>query len=163
MSKRLLAAYAASRLLERDPQAIERATLGLRTLMKAVSLDGGSRASSMHSMHAPRVLKSDSGGVNSDLQQKFDRLEVMYKALRNGPTLEKRRALAPAFFRFVAEVESAMYDDARRNGEDLNSATLRISEHTRLNVLTLRDALGWNSDETWSAFMKADPRVWDDV
>jgi hypothetical protein len=42
-------------------------------------------------------------------------------------------------------------------------AQLRIAEHTRLNVLTLRDALDWNSDEAWAEFMKADRRVCDGV
>ena len=58
---------------------------------------------------------------------------------------------------------AVMYADAKRHGEDPRAASLRIAEHTRLNVLTLREALGWNSDKAWAEFMKADRRVCDGV
>jgi len=87
-----------------------------------------------------------------------------YDAVRTAPTLEKRRKLARAsFFPFLATVESAMYADAKRAPrEDPVITGLRVAEHTRLNVWTLRDALGWNRDEAWTEFLKADPRGRDD-
>jgi hypothetical protein len=56
----------------------------------------------------------------------------------------------------VADMEGAMLADAKRGGEDPRTTELRIAEHTRINVLTLREALGWNSDEVWQEFLKAD-------
>ena len=151
-------------MFQRDRSTVVRA-------LRGTPRDGGSADRPTYTVAtASRALEQHfaakfggAGPVNHDLQQKFERLEAMYNGVRNGPTLEERRELARAFFRFVAEVESAMYADARRSGEDPRYASLRISEHTRLNVLCLRDVLGWNSEETWSAFMKADPRVSDDV
>lgn len=100
--------------------------------------------------------------INHDLQQKLDVLDLQYMAVQTAPTLAERRKRAPAFFRLVAQVEAAMYADAKRNGEDPFVAALRVNEHSRLNVLTLRNVLSWNSDETWAEFMKADPRTRDD-
>jgi len=101
--------------------------------------------------------------INHDLQGKFDDLDEQYRNVQSGPTLAERRKLGRAFFSLVADVEAAMYADAKRSGEDPRMAQLRIAEHTRLNVLTSREALGWNSEEVWAEFLKADNRGRDNV
>ena len=81
-------------------------------------------------------------------------------AVRAAPSLDERRQLVRmSLFPFLAEVESEMYSDARRSGEDPRVTALRVAEHTRLNVFTLRDVLGWTHEQAWAEFMKADPRV----
>jgi hypothetical protein len=107
--------------------------------------------------------RSSADDISHDLQAKFDELEAQHDAIQNAPTLAERRKLARSFFRFLAEVESAMRADGKRSGEDPRLTGLRCAEHTRLYVATLRHALGWNFDEAWREFMQADPRMREDV
>lgn len=150
-------------MFQRDRSTVVRALRGLPR-------DGGSSDRPQYTVAtASRALEehfaAKSGrdaAINHDLQQKLDVLDLQYMAVQTAPTLAERRKRAPAFFRLVAQVEAAMYADAKRNGEDPFVAALRVNEHSRLNVLTLRNVLSWNSDETWAEFMKADPRTRDD-
>lgn len=149
----LVSSYGASRALERDRQTIERAVRGLAP-------DGYEKGKPRWRLaRIVEALNPPSGGtVNSDLEQKFQEIDARYAAVRDASTLAERRELARAFFTFVAEVEIAMHADSRRSGEDRCSAALRIAEHTRLNVLTLRDALAWDSDKTWAEFIQVNSK-----
>ena len=161
MSGQLVSAYAASRLLERDRQTIERAVRGLTpdTFQKGKPRWRLARIVERLNERAAHNARS-SAAVNYDLERRFAELEQRYDAMRAAPTLDERRALArTSFFPFLAEVESEMYSDARRSGEDPRVTALRVAEHTRLNVFTLRDVLGWTHEQAWAEFMKADPRV----
>jgi hypothetical protein len=164
VSGQLVSAYAAARMLEKDRQTIERAT-------RCLEPDGYERGQPRWRL--ARIVdalsaragrgKGMNAEVDPDLQRKFDDLDERYRDVQNGQTLDERRKRARAFFVLVAAVETAMYADARRSGEDPRMAQMRAVEHTRLNVLTLREALGWNSDEAWAEFLKADNRVRNDV
>jgi hypothetical protein len=161
--KNLFSVNKAADLLERDRQTLVRA-------LRHVKPDGYERG---HPRYTLKTITDalalqqgrDKGGaddgIGRDLQPMFDELDQRYRAVQNAPTLAERRQQARVFFSFVVEVEGAMYSDAKRRGENLRMAELRIAEHIRLNVLTLRDALDWNSDEAWVEFMKADRRVCD--
>jgi hypothetical protein len=156
----------AADLLERDRATLVRA-------LRHVKPDGRERGQDRYTMRtitdaltAQEVRNKGSVsdiGVSRELEIKFSALDEQYRNVQNGPTLEDRRKLARAFFSVVADVEAAMRADAQRSGEDPRMAGLRIAEHTRLNVLTLRGALSWNSDEAWAEFLKADNRVRNDV
>ena len=162
MSGQLVSAYAASRLLERDRQTIERAVRGLTpdTFQKGKPRWRLARIVERLNERAARNRTSDA--MSHNLERRFAELEQRYDAVRAAPTLDERRALArTSFFPFLAEVESEMYSDARRSGEDPRVTALRVAEHTRLNVFTLRDVLGWTHEQAWAEFMKADPRVCD--
>jgi len=145
-------------LLEKDRQTLVRA-------LRHVMPDGYERGHPRYTLKtitdALAVHQDGGEGVSRDLQPMFDELDQRYRAVQNAPTLAERRQQARVFFSFVVEVEGAMYVDAKRRGENLRMAQLRIAEHTRLNVVTLRNALDWNSDEAWAEFMKADRRVRD--
>jgi hypothetical protein len=158
----LVSAYAASRLLERDRQTIERAVRGLTpdTFQKGKPRWRLARIVERLNERAARNRTSDA--MSHNLERRFAELEQRYDAVRAAPTLDERRALArTSFFPFLAEVESEMHADARRSGEDPSVTALRVAEHTRLNVFTLRDVLGWTHEQAWAEFMKADPRVCD--
>jgi hypothetical protein len=162
MKHQLYSVYGAARALERDRQTIERV---VRDLVPDAHEKGQPRwrlARIVEVLNAKRS-KGNADDVSHDLQAKFDDLETRYDTVRNAPTLRERRKLAPPFFRFLVEVEDAMRADAKRSGEDARIIGLRVSEHTRVYVATLRQALGWNFDETWDEFMKADPRRSHDV
>jgi hypothetical protein len=163
VSGQLVSAYAASRLLERDRQTIERAVRGLTpdTFQNGKPRWRLARIVDALNARGGRNYRP-SDAVNHDLERRFAELEQRYDAVRTAPTLEERRRLARAFFAFLAETEDAMYADARRSGEDPRLTSLRVAEHTRLHVATLRHALGWNFDEAWAEFMKADHRVYDE-
>ena len=147
----------AADLLERDRQTLVRA-------LRHVEPDGTERGRPRYSM--PTILAAldahqgrvrGAGVVSHDLERRFAELDRRYDAVRAAPTVDERRELARvSLFPFVAAVESAMYADARRSGESPRSASLRIAEHTRLNVLTLREALGWNTNEVWAEFLRSD-------
>jgi hypothetical protein len=152
----------AADLLERDRATLVRA-------LRHVKPDGRERGQDRYTMRtitdalmAQEVRNKGSvsdTGVSRELEIKFSALDEQYRNVQNGPTLAERRKLARAFFSFVADVEGAMLADAKRGGEDPTTAQMRAVEHSRLNVLTLREALGWNSDEAWAEFLKADNRV----
>ena len=164
MSGQLVSAYAASRLLERDRQTIERAVRGLEPDGYQAGKPRWRLARIVDALNARAARNNGTtASVNHDLERKFADLEARYDAVQTAPTLEQRRKLARAFFSFLAQVEDAMYADAARSGEDRRMTSLRVAEHTRLHVATLRHALGWNFDEAWAEFMKADPRVSDDI
>jgi hypothetical protein len=101
--------------------------------------------------------------VNDDLERQFAELEARYDAVRSAPTLDARRKLARAFFTLLANVEEEMYADAKRYGEDPAYTRLRVAEHTRVHLCTLRQALGWTYDKIFEEFLKADPRMHEDV
>jgi hypothetical protein len=148
--KNLFSINKAADVLRRDRQTLVRA-------VRHVQPDGTERGQPRYSM--PTILAAldahqGNGAGNGDLERQFAELDAEYRRIQNAPTVRDRRALARAFFSAVAAIETAMHADARRLGEDPRHASLRIAEHTRLNVLTLRDALGWNSDELWSEFLK---------
>lgn len=155
--KNLFSVNKAADLLERDRQTLVRA-------LRRVKPDGYERGHPRYTLKtitdALAVHHQGGGeGVSRDLQLMFAELDQRYRAVQNAPTLAERRQQARVFFSFVVEVEGAMYADAKRRGENPRVAQLRIAEHTRVNVLTLRDALDWNSDEAWAEFLKADRRV----
>lgn len=148
----------AADLLERDRATLVRALRGIapdgtergcqpRYTMKTIT-DALAR-------HEARK-NSVSAEADLDLEQQFAELDEQYSRVQNAPTLDERRALAVRFFSAVAAMESTMYADANRHGEDPRLARLRAAEHTRINVLTLHGALGWNSDEVWAEFLKAE-------
>lgn len=151
--------YSVNRLAEmfqRDRSTIVRA-------LRGVPREGGSADRPQYTVATmSRALQdhfaAKSGGeapLNYDLRGQFDDLDEQYRHVQNGPTLEDRRERARSFFPLVADVEAAMFADAKRAGEDARNARLRAIEHTRLNVLTLRETLGWNSDEVWAEFLNA--------
>jgi hypothetical protein len=156
---KLFSAYGAAQALEKDRQTIERAVLDLTP-------DGYEGKSPRWRLAriVDRLARNNGADVTAshDLQRKFAELEAQYNGIQNAPTLAERRKRARAFFPFLAEVESAMYADAKRHGEDPRMTHLRVAEHTRLNLFTLRQALGWTSDKIFAEFLKADPRVHDD-
>jgi hypothetical protein len=161
MSGQLVSAYAASRLLERDRQTIERAVRGLTPDAYQNGKPRWRLARIVDALNARAGRNRNA--VDHDLEKQFAELEQCYDAVRAAPTLDERRALArTSLFPFLAQTESAMYADAKQSGEDPRLTSLRVAEHTRLNVWTLRDVLGWNRDEAWSEFMSADPRAHDD-
>jgi hypothetical protein len=143
-------------LFQRDRSTVVRALRGVRR-------DGGSAdrpqytvGTTSRALEEHFAAKSGKVQIDTALQGRFDDLDAQYRAVQNGPTLTERRKLARAFFASVADMEGAMLADAKRGGEDPRTTELRIAEHTRINVLTLREALGWNSDEVWQEFLKAD-------
>jgi hypothetical protein len=161
--KNLFSINKAADLLERDRATLVRA-------LRHVKPDGHQRGQPRYTMrtitdalaaHEGRNRGADAA-VNRDLQARFVELEKQYNAVQAAPTVEERRKKARTFFRFLAATEDAMIADARRSGEDPRLTSLRVAEHTRLHVATLRHALGWNFDEAWAEFMKADARVCDD-
>jgi hypothetical protein len=161
--KNLFSVNKAADLLERDRQTLVRA-------LRHVRPDGTERGQPRYTMRTiTDALAAHEAGnngadamVNQALQRKFAELEARYDGVQNAPTLAERRKRARAFFPFLAEVESAMYADAKRHGEDPRMSHLRVAEHTRLNLFTLRQALDWSWDEIFAEFLKADPRVHDD-
>jgi hypothetical protein len=161
MKQRLFSAYGAARVLEVDRETT-RAVRGLAPDSHERGQPRWRLARIVEVLNAKRGRCADPE-VGHDLQVKFDDLETRYDAIQNAPTLAERRKLARSFFRFLAEVESAMRADGKRSGEDPRLTGLRCAEHTRLHVATLRHALGWNFDEAWREFMKADPGVREDV
>jgi hypothetical protein len=160
--KTLFSINKAASLLERDRATLVRA-------LRRVKPDGTERGQPRYTMRAIVAALAEHGAgnngatINHDLERKFAELEAMYDGVQSGPTLAERRKRARAFFAFLAEVESLMYIDAKRCGEDPRMTALRVAEHTRVNVVTLRHALGWNSDEVFAEFNKADPRLHDDA
>jgi hypothetical protein len=156
--KNIFSINKAADLLERDRATLVRA-------LRHVEPDGRERGQARYTLRtitdalaaheARNKSGADDSGANPDLQRKFDELDERYRDVQNGPTLEERRKRARAFFSFVADVEAAMYANAKRSGEDPRTARLRIAEHSRISVLTLREALGWNSDEVWVEFLGA--------
>lgn len=159
--KNLFSINKAADLLERDRQTLVRA-------LRHIEPDGIERGQQRYTMrtitdalaaHEGRAKTgTDDDGISRDLRAKFDELDRQYRAVQNGATLVERRKLVREFFSGLAGVEAAMYSAAKRDREDHRAASLRIAEHTRLQVLTLRDALGWTCDEVWVEFMKADHR-----
>jgi hypothetical protein len=153
----------AADLLERDRQTLVRA-------LRHVRPDGTERGQPRYTMRTiTDALAAHEAGnngsnatLNHDLRRKFAELEALYNAVQNAPTLAERRKRAQPFFPFLAEVESAMYADAKRCGEDPRITGLRVPEHTRMNLFTLRHALDWSCDEIFAEFQKADPRMHDD-
>jgi hypothetical protein len=156
--KHLFSINRAADLLEKDRQTLVRA-------LRHVEPDGYERGHPRYTLKtitdALAVHRDGAEGVSRDLQPMFDELDQRYRAVQNAPTLAERRQQARVFFSLVVEIEGAMHADAKRRGENLRAAQLRIAEHTRLNVVTLRNALDWNSDEAWAEFMKADRRARD--
>jgi hypothetical protein len=149
--KNLFSINRAADVLQKDRQTLTRA-------LRHVQPDGTERGQPRYSM--PTILAAldahqgrSNGAGNGDLERQFAELDAEYRRIQNAPALKERRALARGFFSAVAAIETLMHADARRLGEDPRHASLRIAEHTRLSVLTLRDALGWNSDELWSEFL----------
>ena len=155
---KLFSAYGAAQALERDRQTIERAVRGLTP----DGYEGKSPRWRLARIVEALDARNNGATINHDLERKFAELEALYDGVQKAPTLAERRKRAQAFFPFLAEVESAMYADAKRCGEDSRLTHLRVAEHTRVNLVTLRHALGWNSDEVFAEFNKADPRVTDD-
>lgn len=156
--KTLFSINKAADLLERDRATLVRA-------LRGVEPDGAERGcqprytmKTITDALAGHEARKNGGSAAADreLEQKFAELDEQYSRVRNAPTLDERRVMARKFFSGVAAVESMMYADAKRDGEDPRLARLRAAEHTRLNVLTLRDALGWNSHEVWAEFLKAE-------
>jgi hypothetical protein len=165
MKHQLYSIYGAARALERDRGTIERAVRGLAPDAhdeQARPRWRLARIVEVLNARAARNRDADAA-VNHDLQQKFARLEALYDGVQNAPTLGERRKRARAFFPFLAEVESAMYADAKRHGEDPAHTHLRVAEHTRLHLCTLRRALSWTYDKIFEEFLKAAPRVHEDV
>jgi len=152
---KLFSAFGAADLLEKDRQTIKRA---VRDLAPDAFENGKPRwklARIVEALNAQAARnKCASAAVNHDLPRKFAELEAQYDGVQNAPTLAERRKRARAFFPFLAEVESAMYADAKRHGEDPRMTHLRVAEHTRQHLFTLRQALGWTFDEIWSEFNK---------
>jgi hypothetical protein len=160
----LVSAYAASRLLERDRQTIERATRGLEPDGFEKGKPRWRLARIVDALNARGGRSNGSAGaVNYTLERRFDQLEERYEAVQAAPTLGERRHLAAGFFVFLAETEDAMRADARQSGEDPRLTQLRCAEHTRVYLATLRHALGWNFDEVFAEFMNADRRGGDHV
>jgi hypothetical protein len=156
---KLFSAFGAAQVLEKDRQTIERVVRGL----VPDGYEGKSpRWRLARIVEALNARKNGANAVNHDLQQKFAELEAQYNGIQNAPTIAERRSRVRAFFPFLAEVESAMYADAKRCGEDPRMTHLRVAEHTRLNLFTLRQALDWTCDKIFAEFQKADPRVHDD-
>ncbi|SDJ91656.1 hypothetical protein SAMN05216338_107317 [Bradyrhizobium sp. Rc2d] len=164
MPIQLVSAYAASRLLERDRQTIERATRGLKPDAFERGKPRWRLARIVDALQARAMrTRGASTSVNDDLERQFAELEARYDAVRSAPTLDARRKMARAFFTLLADVEDAMCADAKRYGEDPAHTRLRIAEHTRVHLCTLRQALGWTYDKIFEDFVKADPKEHEDV
>jgi len=164
VSKQLVSAYAASRLLERDRQTIERATRGLKPDAFERGKPRWRLARIVDALHARAMrTRGASASVSRELEEQFAQLEACYNAVRTAPTLDARRKSARAFFTMLADVEDAMHADAKRSGEDPAHTRLRVAEHTRVHLCTLRQALGWTYDKIFEEFLKATTKVHENV
>jgi hypothetical protein len=106
-----------------------------------------------------RRRKPDNGGGNVDveLQRMFIRLDDLRDKIEKGTdTIEDRQRLTrEEFFPLLYETTLAMYEDSKRQGEDRDYGGLRIAEHERVQLVTMRHCCGWNSDEIMAEYNAA--------
>jgi hypothetical protein len=107
-----------------------------------------------HQGKPDRRRKSDNGGrVNVDLARMYVRLDDLRDKIEGAETVEdRRRLMREEFFPLLAETTAAMKEDSKQSGEDQNYAGLRIEEHLRVQLVTLRHCCGWHSDEVLHEF-----------
>jgi hypothetical protein len=147
---------------------VDRATL-LRAL-KDTPADAGSepkplfrvsravKALDHHRGKLDRRRKSDNGGgaVTVDQQRMFVmfvRLDDLHGKIEGAETVEERRRLMrEEFFPLLPATTTAMREDSKQSGEDERYGGLRIHEHERMQLVTLRHCCGWNSDEVLHEF-----------
>jgi hypothetical protein len=96
------------------------------------------------------------GNVDVELQRMFIRLDDLHDKIVGAATIEERRQIMRGeFFPLLSATTTAMYKDSSRSGEDEGYAGLRIGEHERVQLVTLRECCGWHSDEVLAAYNAA--------
>ena len=86
--------------------------------------------------------------MNHDLQRMFVRLDDLRDKIENAATLKERREIMrKQFFPLLLETRRAMIKDGKAIAENDVWLTLRVAEHERLQLVTLRAVCGWNTDE----------------
>jgi hypothetical protein len=100
-----------------------------------------------------RRKENGGGAVNYDLARMYLRLDDLRDRVEGAETVEERRRLMrEQFFGLLAETTAAMRADSKQNGEDERCGGLRIAEHERIQLVTLRHCCEWNSDEMMHQF-----------
>jgi hypothetical protein len=122
-----------------------------------------------HRARPDRRRKQDNGGnVDVELQRMFIRLEDLRDkiegdyvagdmvAIESTEIIEgRRRLMREEFFPLLFATTLAMYKDSKRSGEDRDYGGLRIAEHERVQLVTMRHCCGWNSDEALTEYLAA--------
>ena len=104
-----------------------------------------------------RRKTSDGGGhVDVELQRMFIKLDDLHGEIAGAATIEARRKLMrEEFFPLNFATTRAMTEASRRCGEDREFGSLRIAEHERVQLMTLRQVCGWNADEVMDEYNAA--------
>jgi hypothetical protein len=144
---------------------VDRATL-LRAL-KDTPADAGSerkplfrvstaiKALDHHRGKPDRRRKPDNGGgeVTLDLATRFAKLDQLRERVEQAPTIrEARRIMRTEFFPTLAETNRAMREHAEMVGEDGRLTGLRVAEHERIQIVTLREPCRWNVEQMLEEF-----------
>jgi hypothetical protein len=96
------------------------------------------------------------GNVDVDLQRSFIRLDDLRDKIEGAEAIEERQRLMRAeFFPLLYATTVAMYEASKRSGEDPDYGGLRIAEHERLQLVTMRHCCGWHSDEVMAEYNAA--------
>jgi DNA-binding MarR family transcriptional regulator len=140
----------------------------LMRALKSVAREGGSdrkplfrlstavAALERHRGMPDRRLRNVSDSMPShELAIMFVRLDDAYQKVITAQTLEERRALARAFFPVLADVGKAMTISARKVAEDERLTHLRVQEHERVHLATLRNSCEWSLEEIFAEFDRA--------
>ena len=155
---KLFSTNAASLLLEKDRRTVTKVMQGVAPDAK---VNGQARwklrkfvdALAAHERPAAAGSNGDGGHNNFNLQRMFVQLDDLHGKIEDAKTVEKRRQMMrEQFFPLLAETTAAMHEDSRRSGEDSRYGGLRISEHERVQLMTLRKACGWNAEEVMDEF-----------
>jgi hypothetical protein len=96
-----------------------------------------------------RRKQSDGGDVafNRELERMFLRLDELRDKIEATPTVEGRLTLLrERFFSLVSETCRAMRADGESIGEDDVRLSLRVDAFERMQVITMRHLVGWNTD-----------------
>ena len=132
MTGQLVSAYAASRLLERDRQTIERAVRGLTP----DAFERGQprwRLSRIIEVLNSRYSKSEKAPPNAVLCDLLDQLDDADTAMRAVGSLEDRRWFArEKLIPLLRQVDAAMRADGKAGGEPEIATALRVDKHTQL-------------------------------
>lgn len=153
---RLVSAYAASRLLERDRETIQRAVRGLAPDSSEKGKPRWRLARIVEALNE-RVASNSGKRPQHDpaLQARFDHLDALDAQVRAPLTLQKRWQIARELFSVLADTDRAMRDDGRRSGECPELTAHRCDRHVQTVLWTLREPCGWTFEEILAEYNSA--------
>lgn len=144
-------------LLEKDRGLIVRALRGVRPDAVEKGAPRYRMAVAVAALERHAAKNNNSGdGISADLQKRFAALDALADKIRNATSVEKRRKLMRSeFFELLFETTTAMHASAKASGEDEHYSMLRIAEHERLQIMTLRQDCAWNADQMLTEYNAA--------